>query len=551
MPGEMGAPGLPAKRRRIHAKTPAAWVAEGVHALTMTPALVGSLMSGTVLVPTYLQDVDLREEEGRARKQAYLVTLPHPHVSAKFGLQAPGRYSRQQILRAMLDALAHPVYDDADIANQSRAVSGVVPKRMCVFQELHKTGEVHYHIAVSAENSFRFVAHKRALLQRWGLASHWSSHDGYWSCVKYGYLPSPKKPQASLDKHPETWQRVGQHPPLSEMAQEPNTAKALRGRREASVKCLAEKGKPAPRATEMDIYAIIVEQGFRNTPDDRNADKRLGLYCKEHCSPEIYRFAFQNRHKLPGLIDDVWEWERLEEGVKLSNLTRVQRVCQARQQQCTCGGLWRRIAEDALMQNSIDPADFAEHVFLLLRDGRREDRKVVVLVGRFGGEGKSFLLAPLRHIFGDDVFEPPKDKDSTRFPLLGLEAKQIVLLDEWSFMADHGVSLNTQLVWMEGKPVPITRPQNNASYVGHMMYKGTAPVLVTCKEKEMSPILQAAERAIRAGTPTDATMLLRRMRRYQLSLPLPVPPDTHVPECVCCFSKLILENSPTAASSTL
>ena len=110
---------------------------------------------------------------------------------------------------------------------------------------------------------------------------------------------------------------------------------------------------------------------------------------------------------------------------------------------CICGSLWRRVAETALEQNGIDPADFPHHMFLLLRDGRREDRKVVVLVGRFGGEGKSFLLAPLRHIFGEDVFEPPKDKESTRFPFLGLETKRIVLLDEWSFTGDHGVSLNT------------------------------------------------------------------------------------------------------------
>ena len=109
--------------------------------------------------------------------------------------------------------------------------------------------------------------------------------------------------------------------------------------------------------------------------------------------------------------------------------------------------------------------------------------------------------------------------------------------------------MNTQLVWMEGKPVAIARPQNNSMYEGHLMYRGTAPVFVTCKEKEMNPILQAAEQAIRAGTPTDATMLLRRMRRYHLALPLPVPQDTHVPECCCCFAKLILENSLAAKAA--
>ena len=130
--------------------------------------------------------------------------------------------------------------------------------------------------------------------------------------------------------------------------------------------------------------------------------------------------------------------------------------------------------------------------------------------------------------------------------MLGLDAKQLVLLDEWSFMADHGVPLNSQLVLMEGKPVPIARPQNNSPYQGHLMHRGTAPVLVTCKEKEMNPVLKAAEEAVRAGRPTDARMLLRRMRRCHLASPLPVPPNTYVPECGHCFAKMILENSLSA-----
>ena len=536
---------LPPKRIRLRAKTsPETMVPPGRN---VDVARVPELMRRAAVSSDFLDAAGLRAEEGRGNNKVYLVTIPHPH-SMQHGLRAPAGYDRKQMVCVMQDVFARPVYDASDVANQARPRSGVPLERLCVFQERHASGELHYHIAVTAARSFRFMAYKRALLQRWGLASHWSGHDGYWSCVRYGYLPTPKKPQCSLDPRPEAWQREGEHPPLSQVAQEPNTALALQGRREAAVKALAEKGKAAPRASEMDLYAIIADQGFRNTPDDRTAHKRLALYCKEHCSPEIYRFAFQNRQKLSGLIDSVWEWEEMAQDLATTSLTRLERLRRAGTTPCTCGGLWRRVAENALTQNGIDPADFAEHVFLLFRDGRREDRKVVVLVGRFGGEGKSFLLAPLRAIFGDDVFEPPKDREGTRFPLLGLETKQVVLLDEWSFIADHGVSLNTQLIWMEGKPVPIARPQNNSLYQGHLMYKGKAPVLVTCKEKEMGPVLEEAEQAIRAGTPTAATMLLRRMRRYHLALPLPVPPDTHVPECSCCFAQMVLGNSPTASA---
>ena len=79
------------------------------------------------------------------------------------------------------------------------------------------------------------------------------------------------------------------------------------------------------------------------------------------------------------------------------------------------------------------------------------------------------------------------------------------------------------------------------------MYHGTAPLFVTCKELEMAPLLQTAEHAIRTGVPSDATMLLRRMRRYHFSLPMPVQEGVYVQECGCCFSRMVLEASQSAS----
>eukprot|EP00973_Karenia_brevis_P061948 8616170-Karenia_brevis.AAC.1 len=51
-----------------------------------------------------------------------------------------------------------------------------------------------------------FMPIKRALLERHGLASHWSaSHNGYWSPIRYLYCPTVKKPEASLDKSYVLW----------------------------------------------------------------------------------------------------------------------------------------------------------------------------------------------------------------------------------------------------------------------------------------------------------------------------------------------------------
>ena len=42
-----------------------------------------------------------------------------------------------------------------------------------------------------------------------------------------------------------------------------------------------------------------------------------------------------------------------------------------------------------------------------------------------------------------------------------------------------------QLLWLEGKPVPINMPQNIAGQSGHTMYHGDAPIFITAPEDAM------------------------------------------------------------------
>ena len=118
-----------------------------------------------------------------------------------------------------------------------------------VFRERHaprlgeRAGPCHWHIALRASSCFRFCAYKRASSVNRNLASHWScTHDGYWSAVRYGYVPTPKKPQGELDPNPYKWSREGHHPPLCEVCHEPTTATALARRREQQMKRASERG---------------------------------------------------------------------------------------------------------------------------------------------------------------------------------------------------------------------------------------------------------------------------------------------------------------------
>ena len=217
-----------------------------------------------------------QDEDRAARKRVYLITFPHPRAAVSvdgYTLKAPGDMTHQHLLDAFRDSCAHPHYVDLKSRKQGASVT---LNRVLVVFELHQQDELarafrHGHIGALADKGFRFLPVKRALLMRYGLASHWScTHDGYHSVVvSYLQWPSEKKKESSLDREALWWARAGPHPPLEECRHEPNTAAATKKKREFKEKRAAEEGQEAPRITELDVYALVVEKGFRNTEDDR------------------------------------------------------------------------------------------------------------------------------------------------------------------------------------------------------------------------------------------------------------------------------------------
>ena len=131
------------------------------------------------------------------------------------------------------------------------------------------------------------------------------------------------------------------------------------------------------------------------------------------------------------------------------------------------------------------------------------------------------------------------------FPLLGLEEKRIVLLDDWDF-SGKVVPFSTQLLWYEGKMFPITRPQNK-DYSGHCLYRGSAPVFITCKEKYLGPILSAAEEATESGEASVNTMLARRLKVFHFTKKLPMQVGVTIPACSVCFSRMCQEYAAQAS----
>lgn len=488
----------------------------------------------------------LDTEEPTKKKTVYLVTLSHPRQevgSTGVRLCSLDRLSHQQVLDALLWAFANPVYTDPGNAARQQGADTTRLVKCVVFMEAHKEDETgiahrHFHIALVADRCFYFLPLKRSLLQKYGLASHWStSHIGYDTAVAYGCCASETKPRVSLDPAPLLWAAEGEHPPLDEARNEPTTAAAQRRRRELRVQAALEQGAEEPRPTELDVWPLVVRHNVRNTPDAPEAHLDLLKVAVERCSPAMVGFLFKNRRRLPALIDDCWLMEEIGERCARSKETRMDALLEALKKPCVCGGQWPVFVEAALRVNEIDACSLAHDIHESLLHGRCETVPTIVLAGLQGGEGKSLLFAALASLLGDEYVQ--EGLATGNFPMLGLETKKAVILNEWRFN-NAILPLSMQLLWFEGKAVPLARPQNTDSFSGHCKYKGSAPIFITMPLKRLQPMIDEAHQAVVHGLTSELTMLMRRLRVYKFTRKAQKPPQQMQP-CACCFAQFVIE----------
>ena len=511
----------------------------------MQPALLFQkrLRVKTSQQPQAVVDDWAKNEVPTARRSAWLVTFPHPQAETSadgFLLRAPETVSKQELFERFHDSCQHPDYLDHKSA---QLACGVLLDKTAVFSELHKPdpeGEAHghAHLAVLAETHFRYLPVKRSLLKRHGLASHWSPHDGYWTAFRYGWMPSPTKLLASLDRKPFLWASGRQHPTPHECCNAPMTALALQSRRRYAEERAAEEGKTEPKMKELDIYGLVVEKGFRNSADDRTAHKRLIVYGMDVGSKALQDYLWKQRAQLPGLIDDIWSWHDMKETLAKDRMTRVEALHKAADSSCVCQGRWLVAVMGAFMKNGIDVKALCQDVYNLLKAGRSPDAPILVLAGLLGGEGKSIFFKALISLFGEEqVFGCPAPGN---YPLLGLMDSKVCFWDEWRFSTEV-IPWAIQCLLYDGSTVTVNRPQNVKVQIGHAKYTGSSPVFVTTKLADMRRLEKWAALDPSTGAPydADASMILRRCKVYPFTKRIDKP-TPGLPYCKRCFAELVV-----------
>ena len=516
------------------------------------PAAPHRLRRKTTLLQVAVIAEELPPEADREKgRGVYLVTLSHPTATRSAcgrDLIPPERLSREDVMAQFLHSCKHPVYLDARSIQAAREVP---LKYVSVFREIHKktadgVPHAHYHIGVVAQRPFMFLPVKRALLNL-GLASHWStSHDGYWSIIRYLWWPSPpNKPDGTIDKLAIKWAAPGHvHTDFDECCNPPLTAQALGAKRRKLDRDAADNGDAAPRLTELDVWPIVVKHNMRNTADDTTAHIQLIAWAKEHGTERMQQFLFKHRARLPALIEDIWTWEEVESSLPAARMGRMETMHAAAAGPCKCGGEWARIVKQSFEMNRIDAHRLCSDILAALEQGRGPSNPVIVLAGQRGGEGKSILLKALVDVFGvSHVFLTPHQKN---FPLMGLPGKKVAFLDEWRFN-DAIVSYPEQMQWFEGSQLTIGRPQNIPGSSGHVTYAGAAPIFVTTKLADLQRLDELAQDDLQTGLPkdADASMMRRRLRVYKFDTKIPKPAGT-CSHCGSCFAKLVLHRGVAA-----
>ncbi len=226
-------------------------------------------------------------QDPKARQMVYLITLSAlvPTDAEDENTNPPkdvSEMSRQQILDAVLDAIANPI-QDAKKGGRPRKVEAQVEK-VIVYRERHQNGKFHFHVALKLNVVTTWLGFRNALRVRHDLASHWSStHTEFWTAARYGYKTTPTKTEVDKDFVVHT--ADGKALDMEKETDEPWNAGVRRARRERrerlahedevleksrnhgnSGKVVAAKQKAKkkePSFTKMDFYAMVETEGWK------------------------------------------------------------------------------------------------------------------------------------------------------------------------------------------------------------------------------------------------------------------------------------------------
>ena len=501
------------------------------------------------LDPSLATKTPLEELLGQAEKKdalqwIYLITMSRVlHANGAGGdahadLQA---MTRKAIAEAVLDSFCNPSSAAPGAAGRPRGPKGneQIVALLVVFKEAHADGAAHFHVVVKLTRPYRFLNVKRALRERHSLPSHFScSHTQLWSCVRYGYVETPAKPE--VDDAPWLWTpswtgfaRDQVAVDLFALSQQPFTADAWRRKRETTEK-EASKKKGKTVFTKLDLTSVIISKHLWSKD-------ALMAYSQEYGTHGMKNYVHNRQRKLVMDIEDAKEWVSAQDNAKFEATDDWTLLNRCAQKACPHGEecTYKQAVEQIFARNAatVSQSQLATALRNIICSGPKKTVRVPFLVGP-SNSGKSTLMYPF-----DDLFTPQrvlhKPAIGSSFGLRNLVGggKRFIFWDDYrpvEFAHEKTVPVSLFLSLFVGQHCEVQVSQSFND--GNKDIQWKHGVVFTGKEEGMWEPTKFV-------SPEDIRHMRNRVVEFRFSVPMLEGALKDVISCPCCMARWIVNGS--------
>lgn len=403
-------------------------------------------------------------------------------------------------------------------------------------KEQHKEGGFHYHMAMKLNGIKKWYGPWRAMYEDNVVISFSESHDYYISA--YRYVTKEDENYIESEGHPDL-KEVGSPRTKACMASNRRRSNATSAGGARSLPLLedadnteAEVKSPTPTAKKpawnnkvanIDVADFIIKKGIKSTTElYAEANQR-----KEDGECDLALFIYARSEKFIGeLISKAWKMERAKGTLTDNGKSRMSRIEDALAVPCSNDCTWLNAATEIMQLNGIDIAEFRGAVAGAIRNGRKKYNNIM-LTGR-SNCGKTFLLKPLRLIFGSKLFEnPPRDK----YGWQGVQGAQIICLQDFRYNKEV-ISWSDLLLLLEGETVKLPAPKNHFAEDIVIDSANDIPILATGPTKIAYSLFSPDHHV-------ETEMMTSRWKIFELTHVFAKENQRDIAPCGHCFAKMI------------
>ncbi len=390
-------------------------------------------------------------------------------------------------------------------------------------KESHEEHGFHYHCCIKLSDVKKWLAVKNEITKKYGIVVNFSdTHNHY--IYAYRYVCKSDKEVVLSESHPD----------LSEVGS-PRTKASTTAHREASKKrkstgdmqesAARKSSKVKRRLSNLEVSDFILRHNIRGIQElFSKADDR-----KKNGECDLANFLFSRTQKfIDELISKSWMLQQASSDLAREKVSRIDKVRDAATKSCIegCNTDWFQCAIEVLLLNDIEPAVFSSYLFDLLAEGRGKFRNLMIY-GR-SNCAKTFMLKPLKCIFGDRLFDNPAND---KYAWVGADKAEVIVLQDFRFSKDV-ISWKDLLLLLEGETVKLPAPKNHFST--DVAITSDVPIFATTK----APIVFKGP--FNAEDERETEMMNSRWRMIRFKHAFEEKNQKNLIPCGSCFARLVL-----------